>query len=58
VALGRTWTTNNARKQGIIIIEWRFMCKNHRKGMNHLFLHCVVALELLSMKFAYLVFPG
>ncbi len=49
VALGKTLTTDNLRKQGIIIMNWCFMCKSHGENVNHLLLHCVVAWEPWSM---------
>lgn len=33
---GRVLTINNKRKQGIIIMKWRFMCKSHGEDVNHL----------------------
>lgn len=49
--LGKVLTTDNLRKQGIIITYWCFLCKNHGESMAHFFLHCAVARELWSLVF-------
>ena len=47
----KTLTTDNLRKQGLIIMDWYFMCKNQRESVAHHFLHCAVAQELQSLVF-------
>uniref|UniRef100_A0A2N9FVR5 Reverse transcriptase domain-containing protein n=1 Tax=Fagus sylvatica TaxID=28930 RepID=A0A2N9FVR5_FAGSY len=51
VTLGKVLTIDNLRKRGLIIQEWCCMCKRSGESVDHLFLHCSVAMELWSMVF-------
>ena len=46
VALGKCLTINNLRKKNIWILDWRYMCKCNGESVDHLFLHCPVAMDL------------
>uniref|UniRef100_A0A2N9ED53 Reverse transcriptase domain-containing protein n=1 Tax=Fagus sylvatica TaxID=28930 RepID=A0A2N9ED53_FAGSY len=50
-ALGKVLTIDNLRKRGLIIQEWCCMYKRSREDVDHLFLHCSVAMELWSLVF-------
>ena len=62
MALGKILTANNLRKRGIVIMEWRLMCKMYGENANHLFSHCEMAKELWCMIFCifgvYWVMPN
>ena len=49
--LGKVLTIDNLRKRGLIIQEWCCMCKRSGEDVDHLFLHCSVAMELWSLVF-------
>jgi hypothetical protein len=44
--LRKILTLDNLRKRNIIVMEWCYMCKNSGESIDHLFLHCMVAIEL------------
>jgi hypothetical protein len=46
VTLGKILTLDNLRKRNIIVMEWCYMCKISGESIDHLFLHCMVAIEL------------
>ena len=48
-ALGKCLTIDNLRKRNIWILDWCYMCKCNGESVNHLFLHCLVAMDLWSM---------
>ena len=48
-ALGQILTTNNLKKQKVIILDWCCMCKSSGESINHLLIHCPVAQELWNM---------
>ncbi len=48
VALGKILTTDNLRKQNIILVSWYCMCKADGETIDHLFLHCPVAREMCA----------
>ena len=50
-ALGKVLTIDNLRKRGLIIQEWCCIYKRSREDVDHLFLHCSVAMELWSLVF-------
>ena len=50
-ALGKCLTIDNLRKRKICILDWCYMCKCNCESVDHLFLHCPVALELWNMVF-------
>ena len=45
---GRILTMNNLRKN-IVVTEWCFMCKKSSESIDHLLLHCEVAIEVWNM---------
>ena len=42
-------TMDNLRKKNIIVMKWYCMCKKSGKSINHLLLHCEVAIEVWNM---------
>ena len=50
-ALGKCLTIDNLRKRKVCILDWYYMFKCNSKSVDHLFLHCLVALELWDMVF-------
>ena len=50
-ALGKCLTIDNLRKRKVCILDWCYMCKCNSEIVDHLFLHCPVALELWDMVF-------
>lgn len=58
VALERILTADNLIKRGVVVVEWRYMCKNHGENVNHLLLHSSVAWELWSMILCVWCFLG
>ena len=44
-------TIDNLRKRKVCIFDWCYMCKCNSESVDHLFLHCSVALELWDMVF-------
>jgi hypothetical protein len=53
--LGKTFTVDNLRRKGIIVVGWCSMCKHSGESVNHLFLHCDVAQVVWSMVFSIFV---
>ena len=49
--LGKCLTIDNLRKTKVCILDWCYMCKCNCETVDHLFLHCRVALELWDMVF-------
>ncbi len=49
--LGKVLTIDNLQKLGLIIQDWRCMCKRSGKSVDNLFLHCFVAMDLWSLVF-------
>ena len=49
--MGRILTVDNLCKRQIIVTKWCYMCKNSGESMDHLLLHCPIAMELWSMVF-------
>jgi hypothetical protein len=49
MVLGKILTLDNQRKKNIILIEWCYMCKQNGESIDHLLLHCEVAIELWNM---------
>ena len=47
VALGKCLTIDNLRKRKVWILDWCYMCNG--ESVDHLFLHCPVAMDLWSM---------
>uniref|UniRef100_A0A7N2KQL6 Reverse transcriptase zinc-binding domain-containing protein n=1 Tax=Quercus lobata TaxID=97700 RepID=A0A7N2KQL6_QUELO len=48
-ALGKYLTIDNLRKRKVWILDWCYMCKSNGESVDHLFLHCPVAMDLWSM---------
>jgi hypothetical protein len=42
---------DNLRKKHIIVTEWCVLCKHNGESIDHLLLHCEVAMEVWSMVF-------
>jgi hypothetical protein len=42
---------DNLCKKNIIVMDWCCMCKKSRESINHLLLHCEVAIEVWNMVF-------
>ena len=49
VALGKYLTIDNLRKMKVWILDWCYMCKCNGELVDHLFLHCPVAMDLWSI---------
>ena len=45
-ALGKCLTIDNLRKRKVCILDWCYLCKCNSETVDHLFLHCPIALEL------------
>ena len=45
-ALGKCLTIDNLRKRKVWILDWCYMCKCNGESVHHLFLHCLVAMNL------------
>ena len=50
-ALGKCLTIDNLRKRKVCILDWCYMCKCNNETVDHLFIHCPVALEMWDMVF-------
>ena len=48
-ALGICLTIDNLLKRKVWILDWCYMCKSNGESVDHLFLHCPVAIDLWSM---------
>ena len=48
-ALGKCLTIDNIRKRKVWILDWCYMCKGNGESVDHLFLHCPIAMDLWSM---------
>jgi hypothetical protein len=46
VVLGKILTIDNLHKKSIIVTEWYCMCKKSGKSIDHLLLHCEVAIKV------------
>ena len=46
IAWGKCLTINNLRKRKVWILDWYYMCKYNGESVDHLFLHCLVAMDL------------
>ena len=51
VALGKCLTIENLRKRKVWILDWCYMCKCNGEPVDHLFLHCPIAMDLWAMVF-------
>ena len=40
---------DNLRKIKVWILDWCYMCKCNGESVDHLFLHCLIAMDLWSM---------
>ena len=50
-ALGKCLTIDNLRKRKVWILDWCYMCKCNGESVDHLFLHCPVAMDMWAMMF-------
>ena len=48
-ALGKCLTIDNLPKRKVWILDLCYMCKCNSESVDHLFLHCPVAMDLWSM---------
>ena len=48
-SLGKILTTDNLRKQRVLVLDWCYMCKNCGESVDHLLLHCPITCELWSL---------
>ena len=51
VALGKILTISNLWKRCMLILDWCCMCKKCGETVDHLLLHCPIALELWNVVF-------
>ena len=49
VALGKCLMIDNLHKRKVWIMDWCYMYKCNGESVDHLFLHCLVAMDLWSM---------
>ena len=45
-AFGKCLTIDNLQKRKVWILDWCYTCKCYGKSVDHLFLHCPVAMDL------------
>ena len=57
-AFGKCLIIDNLRNRKVCILDWCYMCKCNCEPVDHLFLHCPVALELWIWCLVYLEFIG
>ena len=50
-ALDKCLMIDNLQKRNVWILDWCYMCKCSGESVDHLFLHCPVAMDLWSMVF-------
>ena len=50
-SLDKILTTDNLRKQRVLVLDWCYMCKKCGESVDHLLLHCPIACELWSLVF-------
>ena len=46
---GKCMTIDNIKKRKVWILNWCYMCECNSESVDHLFLHCLVAMDLWSM---------
>ena len=51
VALGKCLTIDNLRRRKVWILDWCYMCKCNGESVDHLFLHCPIAMDMWAMVF-------
>ena len=49
IALGKCLTVDNLWKMKVWILDWCYICKSNGESVDHLLLHCPVAMDLWSM---------
>jgi hypothetical protein len=49
VTLGKILTLDNLQKMNVIVMEWRYMCKQCGESIDHLLLHCEVVTEIWNV---------
>ena len=50
-SLCKILTTDNLRKQHVLVLDWCYMCKNCGESVDHLLLYCPIACEVWSVVF-------
>ncbi|XP_050277754.1 uncharacterized protein LOC126719217 [Quercus robur] len=50
VALRKCLTIDNLRRRKVWILDWCYMCKCNGESVDHLFLHCLVAMDMWAME--------
>ena len=53
-AWGECLMIDNLRKRRVWVMDWCYMCKCNGESVDHLFLHCPVAMELGLRFWVYL----
>ena len=51
---GECLMIDNLRKRRVWVMDWCYMCKSNGESVDHLFLHCPVAMELGLWFWVYL----
>ena len=51
-SLSKVLTKDNLRRRNIILVSWCCMCKVDGESVDHLFLHCALPRDLLTMVFS------
>ena len=49
--MGKCLTIDNIRKGKVWILDWCYMCQCYGESVDHLFLHCLVAMDMWAMVF-------
>ena len=49
LSLGKCLIIDNLRKRKVWILDWCYMCKCNDESLDHLFLRCLVAMDLRSL---------
>ena len=50
--LGKCLMIDNLRKRKVWILDWCYMCKCNGESVDHLLLHCLVAMDMWAMVFS------
>ena len=52
--LGKSLRIDNLRKRKVCVLDWCFMCKCNSEIVDHLFLNCLVAMDLWAMSSGFI----